>query len=34
MRDGQPLGVGELVIQKDLANTFRRLIAAYDGRGG
>src|SRR3954447_22436121 len=31
MRDGQPLGVGELVIQRDLANTFRRLIAAYDG---
>ena len=31
MRDGQPLGVGELVIQKDLANTFRRLIAAYQG---
>src|SRR5215212_2475845 len=31
MRDGRPLGVGELVIQKDLATTFRRLIAAYDG---
>jgi gamma-glutamyltranspeptidase/glutathione hydrolase len=31
MRDGRPLQVGEIVYQKDLANTFRRLIAAYDG---
>ena len=31
MRDGQPLGVGDLVVNKDLANMFRRLIAAYDG---
>ncbi len=31
MRDGRPLQVGEIVYQKDLAKTFCRLIAAYDG---
>ncbi|MFN8522836.1 MAG: gamma-glutamyltransferase family protein [Chloroflexota bacterium] len=30
LRDGQPLAVGEVVYQHDLANTFRRLVAAYD----
>jgi len=29
--EGRPLAVGELVYQKDLAQTFRRLIAAYNG---
>jgi len=29
--DGVPLAVGEMVYQHDLANTFRRLTAAYDG---
>jgi gamma-glutamyltranspeptidase/glutathione hydrolase len=27
---GRPLGVGEVVFQRDLARTFRRLIAAYE----
>ncbi len=31
LRDGRAVGVGEMVYQKDLARTFRRLIAAYDG---
>jgi gamma-glutamyltranspeptidase/glutathione hydrolase len=31
LRDGRPLAVGEMVCQKDLATTFRRLIAAYEG---
>ncbi|MFN8637102.1 MAG: gamma-glutamyltransferase family protein [Chloroflexota bacterium] len=30
MKDGRPLGVGEVVYQKDLATTFRRLVAAYE----
>ncbi|MGE3268566.1 MAG: gamma-glutamyltransferase family protein [Chloroflexota bacterium] len=29
--EGRPLAVGEMVYQKDLARTFRRLIAAYEG---
>jgi gamma-glutamyltranspeptidase/glutathione hydrolase len=28
--EGRPLGVGEIVYQRDLAQTFRRLVAAYD----
>jgi gamma-glutamyltranspeptidase/glutathione hydrolase len=28
--NGRPVGLGELVYQKDLAQTFRRLVAAYD----
>jgi len=31
LKDGRGVDVGEIVVQKDLANTFRRLIAAYDG---
>jgi len=29
--EGRPLGVGERAYQRDLAQTFRRLIAAYEG---
>lgn len=29
--EGRPLAVGEMVYQKDLARTFRRLIEAYEG---
>jgi gamma-glutamyltranspeptidase / glutathione hydrolase len=31
--DGRPLRVGEMVYQRDLARTFRRLIAAYEEGG-